>query len=86
LKRTALPGGMFTSSPVRGLRPIPVLRGFTLKTEFDALAAAKSQLQRFEDSLNGLLGLGAADVRRGDDSIYDIELNHTILPRFRGRC
>src|SRR5579859_3123340 len=32
LKRTALPGGIFTSSPVRGLRPIPVLRGFTLKT------------------------------------------------------
>src|SRR2546430_3449851 len=28
----ALPGGMLTSSPVRGLRPMPVLRGFTLKT------------------------------------------------------
>src|SRR5579863_2546801 len=32
LKRTALPGGMFTSLPVRGLRPMPVLRGRTLKT------------------------------------------------------
>src|SRR6202051_5412059 len=32
LKRTAFPGGMLTSSPVRGLRPMPVLRGFTLKT------------------------------------------------------
>src|SRR3954447_3617376 len=32
LKRTALPGGMLTSSPVRGLRPMPVLRGLTLKT------------------------------------------------------
>src|SRR5689334_9722962 len=32
LKRTALPGGMLTSAPVRGLRPIPVLRGRTLKT------------------------------------------------------
>src|SRR5208337_1731391 len=32
LKRTALPGGMETSAPVRGLRPIPVLRGRTLKT------------------------------------------------------
>src|ERR1022692_3486183 len=31
LKRTALPGGMATSAPVRGLRPIPVLRGRTLK-------------------------------------------------------
>src|SRR3984893_12845866 len=32
LKRTAFPGGMLTSSPVRGLRPMPVLRGFRLKT------------------------------------------------------
>src|SRR3989454_11132573 len=32
LKRTALPGGMLTSSPVRGLRPMPVLRGLTLNT------------------------------------------------------
>src|ERR1039457_1663146 len=32
LKRTALPGGIDTSAPVRGLRPMPVLRGLTLKT------------------------------------------------------
>src|SRR5487761_351244 len=32
LKRTALPGWMCTCCPVRGLRPMPVLRGFTLKT------------------------------------------------------
>src|ERR1035438_9918872 len=32
LKRTALPGGIETSAPVRGLRPIPVLRGRTLNT------------------------------------------------------
>ena len=32
LKRTALPGGIETSAPVRGFRPIPVLRGFTLNT------------------------------------------------------
>src|SRR6202142_1709218 len=32
LNRTALPGGMDTSAPVRGLRPIPVLRGRTLNT------------------------------------------------------
>jgi hypothetical protein len=54
--------------------------------EFNALAAAKSLPQRFEDRLDGLLGLGAANVRRGDDGIYNIQLNHTILPRFRGRC
>src|SRR5580698_3330172 len=32
LKRTAFPGGMLTCWPVRGLRPIPVFRGFTLNT------------------------------------------------------
>ena len=32
LNRTALPGGMETSAPVRGLRPIPVFRGLTLNT------------------------------------------------------
>src|SRR5689334_3589133 len=32
LNRTALPGGMETSAPVRGFRPMPVLRGRTLKT------------------------------------------------------
>src|SRR5712664_4634887 len=53
--------------------------------KFDALAAAESLLQRFENGLDGLLGFGAADVRGGDDSIYDIQLNHAILQRFRGR-
>src|SRR6202522_2256661 len=32
LKRTALPGGIETSAPVRGFRPMPVFRGRTLKT------------------------------------------------------
>src|SRR5271156_3336966 len=32
LKRTAFPGGMLTCCPVRGLRPMPVFRGFTLNT------------------------------------------------------
>src|SRR5712671_169355 len=32
LNRTAFPGGIDTSAPVRGLRPIPVLRGLTLNT------------------------------------------------------
>jgi hypothetical protein len=54
--------------------------------EFDALAAAKSLLQRFENSFDRLLGFGAADVRRDDDGIYDVQLNHVILQRFRGRC
>src|SRR5579863_7605374 len=32
LNRTALPGGIDTSAPVRGLRPMPVFRGRTLNT------------------------------------------------------
>src|SRR5207249_1766714 len=32
LKRIVRPGGIRTSLPVRGLRPIPRLRGFTWKT------------------------------------------------------
>jgi hypothetical protein len=32
LKRTAFPGGILTCCPVRGLRPMPVFRGFTLNT------------------------------------------------------
>ena len=31
LKRTTLPGEITASAPVRGLRPMPVLRGRTLK-------------------------------------------------------
>ena len=48
--------------------------------EFDALAATKSLLERFEDCFDGLLGFGAADVRRDDDGIYDIQLNHANPP------
>jgi hypothetical protein len=33
-----------------------------------------------------LLRLGAADAGRGDDRIHNIQLNHTFLQRFRGRC
>jgi len=53
--------------------------------ELDALAAAEGLLEGFEDGFDGLLGLGAADVRRGDDGIHDIQLNHTSLRRIRGQ-
>ena len=53
--------------------------------ELDALAAAKGLLERFENGFDGLLGLGAADVRRGDDGVYDVQLDHTSLRRIRGQ-
>src|SRR5882672_2844594 len=43
LNRTALPGGIETSAPVRGLRPMPVLRGRTLKTP-NPLSSMRSPL------------------------------------------
>ena len=39
--------------------------------ELDALAASKRLLQRLENRFDGLLGFGAADVRRGDDRCPD---------------
>jgi len=53
--------------------------------ELDALAAAESLLERFENGFDGLLGLGAANVRRGDDGVYDVQLDHTSLRRIRGQ-
>src|SRR6266850_4721437 len=53
--------------------------------ELDALAAAKGLLKRFENGFDGLLGLGTADTRRGDDGVYNVQLNHTSLRRFRGQ-
>ena len=53
--------------------------------ELDTLAAAESLLERFENGFDGLLGLGAADVRRGDDGVYDVQLDHTSLRRIRGQ-
>ena len=53
--------------------------------KLDALAAAEGLLERFENGFDGLLGLGAADVRRGDDGVYDVQLNHTSLRRIRGQ-
>lgn len=54
--------------------------------EFDALAAAKSTLERFEDGFDGLFRLRAADVGFGNHSIYDVKLDHTTLQESVGRC
>ena len=59
---------------------------YTKAAEFDALTAAKRLLQRLENGLDSLLGLGAADVCGGHYRVYQIQLNHAILPHFRGRC
>ena len=43
------------------------------------MAPAESVLDHFEDGFNGLLSLGAADVRAGDHGVDDIELDHASL-------
>ena len=48
--------------------------------KLNALAAAESRLQGFEDGFDSLLGLGAADVRCGNDRVHDVQLDHTCLP------
>jgi hypothetical protein len=53
--------------------------------ELNTLAAAEGLLERFEHGFDGLLGLGTADVGRGDDGIYDVQLDHTSLRRIRGQ-
>jgi hypothetical protein len=53
--------------------------------EFDALSAAEGLLERFENGFDGLLGFGTADVSRGDDGVYDVQLDHTSLRRIRGQ-
>jgi hypothetical protein len=53
--------------------------------ELDALAAAEGLLERFEHGFDGLLGFGTADVSRGDDGVYDVQLDHTSLRRIRGQ-
>jgi len=54
--------------------------------KFDALAAAQSALQRFEDGLDGLFRFRAADICLGHHSIYDVELDHTTLQESVARC
>jgi hypothetical protein len=49
--------------------------------QFNALAATESVLQGFEDGFHGLLGLGAANVRRRgvDHGVDDVQLDHASL-------
>jgi len=48
-------------------------------TELDALAAAESLLEGFEDRFDSLLGFGAADESLGHNRIHYVQLDHTRL-------
>ena len=73
---------MATSAPVRGLRPIPVLRGRTLKmpNPRNSIRSPLGQrsLHAFKDGFHGHLGLGLRDARLINNCVDDVELNHSI--------
>jgi hypothetical protein len=53
--------------------------------QLDALAAAHGLLEGFENGLDGLLGLGTADVGGSDDGVNNVQLDHSSLRRIRGQ-
>jgi len=52
--------------------------------KFDTLAAPERALERLKDGFDGLLRLGATDVRLRDHCVYDVELDHSRPPGIRG--
>ena len=84
LKRTALPGGIETSAPVRGLRPIPVLRGRTLNTPKprnsirSPLVRERRMLSKTVSTANSALVLVMPGLVH--HFVDNVELNHWRLP------
>jgi len=67
LKRTVFGAGMLASSPVRGLRPMPVFRGFTMNTpKLDANRCDARVQWPFLRGLKDSLRLDYALVRHDD--------------------
>ena len=89
LKRTALPGGMETSAPVRGLRPDAGFPGahveYAKTAQFDAIAGGERLLHALEDGFDGEFCLGLGDSGAVDDFVDDVELNQGI-PRVPRIC
>ena len=84
LNRTALPGGMDTSAPVRGLRPMPGLARTHVEhakaPQLNAIAAGQRLLHALEYSFHGQFGLGLGDAGLGHHFVDNVELNHKRLP------
>ncbi len=81
LKRTAFPGVMLTSVPVRGLRPMP---GFAranaehAKTaQFNALTCCKGFFQALKHSVDCRFGLGAGQACALDHMVHDVLFNQS---------
>ena len=67
---------MATSAPVRGLRPIPVLRGRTLKmpkaAQLDSIALGKSLFHRFKHCLDRHFGFRLGYACPINDFVNDV--------------
>ena len=80
LKRTALPGAMVTSAPVRGIAAdagFAWLDGEDAKaTELDAVASDEGLLHAVEDCVNRSLCFGSWQAGALNNPLYKILLNH----------
>jgi len=74
---------MLTSAPVRGLRPIPVLRGFTLKTPKPRNSMRSPCVRAFfigiEHRFDGHFRFCLGNARAIDNFINNVQLYHANL-------
>ena len=83
LKRTALPGVMLTSAPVRGLRPMPVLRAdieYSKAAQLNPVARSKRFFQAFKDRVDSRFRLVARETGLGDHLMDDVLFNQCLYP------
>ena len=72
---------MLTSVPVRGLRPMPVLRARTLNTPNQRNSmrspAARASFKPFKHSVDCRFGLGAGQACALDHMVHDVLFNQS---------
>ena len=95
LKRTALPGAMVTSVPVRGIASDAGFAGLdgedTEATEFDAVACDRGHSSCFEDGVNGGFGFGPWKAGALNYPLYKVLLDQWRSPSWTqshevGKC
>src|ERR1700722_1154564 len=54
--------------------------------KFDTFSAAERVFHGLENGLDGLFGFRTSDISLRYDGVYDVELDHTILPQGGSLC